>query len=55
LLDWRARTELARGLGVGIIPGRLPGNGKGSRGATMIELPKMSVEEFSGHLQEALS
>jgi hypothetical protein len=47
LPDWIAGTELAEGLTAGIVPGHLPGNGKGSRGATMIDLPKMPIEEFS--------
>jgi hypothetical protein len=40
---------------VGIVPRRVPGNGKGQRGATMTELPKMPVEKLSQHLREALS
>jgi hypothetical protein len=46
-------VELAGRLVVGIILGRLPGNGEGPRYTAIIELPKMSCEENSRHLQEA--
>jgi hypothetical protein len=49
------REELAGGSAVGIVPGPLQGDGSGRRGATMAELPKIPVEEFSRHLREALS
>jgi hypothetical protein len=47
LSGWPSRVELVEGLAAGIVPGLLPGNDKGQRGAAMIELPKMPVEGFS--------
>jgi hypothetical protein len=49
------RAKLAGGSAAGIVPGLLLGNGLGRRDAAMAELLKMSVEEFSRHLLEALS
>jgi hypothetical protein len=49
------REELAGGSAAGIVPRPLLGNGSGKRGAAMAEILKMLVEEFSRHLQEALS
>jgi hypothetical protein len=46
LPGWSSGANLAGGLSVGIVPGCLPGNGKGKRGATMIELSKMSVKKL---------
>jgi hypothetical protein len=43
-------VELTGRLVVGIVLGRLLGNGEGPRGTSMIELPKISCEEISQHL-----
>jgi hypothetical protein len=48
------RAELAGGSAAGIVPGLLPENDSERRDAAMAELPKMSVEEYSRHLREAL-